>query len=252
MKFYVVKKGRQPGIYRTWPEAKVQVSGYSGAEYKSFTQISDATHYLNWNAETQAAVLAPGEMSLQAAIAKIKQAAVTPAPAVSKHSAKPESAVTIYTDGGTRNTGNYRGGHVRPTDKAAWAYLIEWNQRQVSGAGGEYGASNNKMEQTALIEALKKLLALGLAQQELTFVLDSKYVLNAIKLKWLAGWKKRGWKRSNGPLANVAQWQALDRLLVQFPYTKFEWTKGHANNRGNEYVDHKLNGVMDRMPKKQP
>lgn len=61
-----------------------------------------------------------------------------------------------YTDGGTRNTGVYKGGHVKKTDKAAWAYLIEWDDQKVHGSGGEYGATNNKMEQTALINALKK------------------------------------------------------------------------------------------------
>ena len=154
-------------------------------------------------------------------------------------------AVT-YTDGGTRNTGVYKGGHVKKTDKAAWAYLIEWDDQKVHGSGGEYGATNNKMEQTALINALKKLLELGFNNKHLLFVLDSQYVLNAINKHWLQGWKKRGWRRSSGPLANVAEWQELDRLLKEFPDSTFEWTKGHANNRGNEFVDHELNRYMDQ------
>ena len=43
MKFYAVKKGRTPGVYLTWEDAKKQVDGYSGAEYKSFAKITDAT-----------------------------------------------------------------------------------------------------------------------------------------------------------------------------------------------------------------
>ena len=46
-------------------------------------------------------------------------------------------------------------------------------------------------------------------------------------------------------LKNVAEWQELDRLLKHFPDSTFEWTKGHANNRGNEFVDHELNRYMD-------
>ena len=154
--------------------------------------------------------------------------------------------MVTYTDGGTRNTGVYKGGHVKKTDKAAWAYLIEWDDQKVHGSGGEYGATNNKMEQTALINALKKLLELGFNNKHLLFVLDSQYVLNAINKHWLQGWKKRGWRRSSGPLANVAEWQELDRLLKEFPDSTFEWTKGHANNRGNEFVDHELNRYMDQ------
>ena len=68
MKFYAVKKGRTPGIYRTWDAAKEQVDGFSGAEYKSFEQITDATDYLDWNAQTQSDVLQKGEDNLQNAV----------------------------------------------------------------------------------------------------------------------------------------------------------------------------------------
>ena len=249
MKFYAVKNGRVPGVYRTWDDAKKQVDGFSGAEYKSFENITDATDYLGLNNGTQGDILQKGEDTLQNAIAKIKQESnrvknKPQAKKVTAHSTAEFFAV-IYTDGGTRNTGVYKGGHVKKTDKAAWAYLIEWDDQEVHGSGGEYGATNNKMEQTALINALKKLIELGFNEKHLLFVLDSKYVLNAINQHWLAGWKKRGWERSGGPLKNVAEWQELDRLLKHFPDSTFEWTKGHANNRGNEFVDHELNRYMD-------
>lgn len=57
MKFYAVKNGRTPGVYRTWADAKKQVDGFSGAEYKSFENITDATDYLDWNTRTQGKVL---------------------------------------------------------------------------------------------------------------------------------------------------------------------------------------------------
>ena len=111
---------------------------------------------------------------------------------------------TIYTDGGTRNTGNFKGGHVRATDKAAWAYLIEWQedgqQKSVYNSNGEFGATNNKMELTALIEALKKLLELNFNHEPLLFVLDSQYVLNPITKGWLKA----------GPKALRVQLQTLN------------------------------------------
>ncbi|WEV70984.1 ribonuclease H family protein [Lactobacillus sp. ESL0785] len=270
MKFYAVKKGRTPGIYRTWAAAEKQITGFSGAEYKSFTKITDATEYLNWNQETVQEILQPGEDTLQRTIAKIQRASrnikpeqIKPSPQPHKQlvhkpsQSKPVSKTgsqfaTIYTDGGTRNTGNYRGGHVRPTDKAAWAYLIEWQEegqlQSTYGTNGEFGATNNKMELTALIEALKKLLKLGFNKQKLLFVLDSQYVLKPITEGWLENWKKRGWhKSSKGEIANLAGWQELDNLLGQFTQPQFAWTKGHANNRGNEFVDHTLNKFMDQM-----
>lgn len=248
MKFYAVKKGRTPGIYRTWDEAKQQVDGFSGAEYKSFKNITDAIDYLGWQEKARQETLNRKDDTLENAIKKIRQntkklSSKTP----KKRVAAPYSHyfATTYTDGGSRNTGVHSGGHVKKTDKAAWAYLIEWDDQSVHGSGGEYGATNNKMEQTALINALKKLIELGFNEKHLLFVLDSKYVLNAINQHWLQGWKKRGWKRSSGPLKNVPEWKELDRLLQKFPDATFEWTKGHANNRGNEFVDHELNRYMD-------
>lgn len=242
MKFYAVKKGRTPGIYRNWPDAKKQVAGYAGAEYKSFTKITDATDYLNWNEETQGQLMQNSQSQLQQAIQKIKMGAAP---------AKPQDNgffAEVYTDGGTRNSGSgVKGGHVLKTDKAAWAYQIRFENKEIHGAGGELGASNNKMEQTALINALKKLRELHFNQKRLHFILDSQYVLNAINKGWLASWKKRGWKRSSGKLANKKEWQEIDQLLPYFPHSKFSWTKGHAGNSGNEFVDHLLNRYMDEQ-----
>ena len=252
MKIYAVKKGRVPGVYRNWDETKKQVDGFSGAEYKSFENITDAIDYLGWQEKSREETINRKDDTLEDAIEKIKRNSKKPVKATKNKKTKMQNTqstecfATTYTDGGTRNTGVYKGGHVKKTDKAAWAYLIEWNGGSESGSGGEYGATNNKMEQTALINALKKLIELGFNEKHLLFVLDSKYVLNAINQHWLQGWKKRGWKRSSGPLKNVPEWKELDRLLQSFPDSTFEWTKGHANNRGNEFVDHKLNEYMDK------
>lgn len=266
MKFYAVKKGRKPGVYRTWEEAKKQVDGFPNAEYKSFAQVTDATEYLDWDQAAIKAVFQKDEDSLEKAIAKIQQESHLIKDASKVKADQPDDQLTlknedydlgsyfatIYTDGGTRNTGNYKGGHVKVTDKAAWAYLIEWqDQGQKQSAydsNGEFGATNNKMELTALIEALKKLLKLGFNHQPLLFVLDSQYVLNPITKGWLKGWKKRGWKKSTpGEIANLKSWQEMERLLEKFTNSKFEWTKGHNNNRGNEFVDQALNKFMDQM-----
>lgn len=250
MKYYAVKKGRTPGVYRTWEDAKKQVAGFSGAEYKSFEKITDATEYLDWNKETQPDIVK--EDSLSNAIKKIQAAKIVPQ--AKKKKIKKTSSnnpadyfATIYTDGGSRNTGVHKGGHVNKTDKAAWAYLIEWQDGRTYGSGGEFGATNNKMELLGLINALEKLLELKFNDKHLLFVLDSQYVLNGINKHWIEGWKKRGWKRANGSLINASEWKKLDSLLGHFSDSTFSWTKGHADNEGNVFVDHELNRYMDKM-----
>lgn len=222
MKFYAVKVGRITGIYYNWDDCKKQVEGYPGAVYKSFTDEKSAKDFL---------------------AGKITAAPVQTMPKTDAVDAD----VTVYTDGGSRNTGNVKGGQVKVTDKAAWAYLIKYQNHEVKGSAGEYGATNNKMEITALIEAMKKLRALHLNDADILFVLDSKYVLDAINQKWIYGWAKRGFTRKEGELKNKELWQEVYRLLPQFKNAQFTWTKGHADNSGNVFVDGLLNQTMDQM-----
>ncbi|MFC6261677.1 ribonuclease H family protein [Levilactobacillus fujinensis] len=228
-KYYAVRRGRQPGIYRTWPETQKQVSGFSGAQYKSFMTEAGAKAFM-----TTTATGTPKTAQKSATQPTMKVAAIA-------------ATVTVYTDGGSRNTGNVAGGHVRSVDKAAWAYRIELPDEAVTGSAGEFGATNNRMEIMAFRNALQRLVDLGQTQTGIQFVLDSQYVLNAITKGWLAGWKRRGWKRSAGPLVNAELWQDVDRLLPQFSHLTYQWTKGHATNQGNVFVDHLLNETMDGM-----
>ncbi|SJZ75908.1 ribonuclease HI [Pilibacter termitis] len=156
--------------------------------------------------------------------------------------------IVVYTDGGSRNTGNVKGGSVKATDKAAWAFLIAIeNGKTHYGTGGEYGATNNQMEITAVLKSLRALYKLEMNNENITIVSDSQYVLNSIT-KWLTGWKKNGWKNaSKKEVKNKDLWIQIDNALPHFPNIRFEWTKGHAGNAGNNYVDELLNQTMDKM-----
>lgn len=238
MKFYAVKQGRKTGIFTSWDEAKAQVDGYSGAVYKSFKLREQAEEFLN---DTPVATSQLGRPVPPTPVNKT----VTPAPT---DTAASDFFATIYTDGGCRNTGNVKGGHVNADDKAAWAYLIVTKDNKMSDSNGRKGATNNEMELTALIEALKTLINLGYNEKQLHFVLDSQYVLKPITQDWLYNWKNNNWRKSDHkPIKNKEYWQELARLLVQFPAATFSWTKGHADNEGNEFVDSKLNEFMDKM-----
>jgi len=157
--------------------------------------------------------------------------------------------IKVYTDGGSRNTGNVKGGSVQPTDKAAWAYLIVSKDLnlQLSDSQGQLGATNNQMEITAVLMALRALYKKNLQEEHILLVSDSQYVLNSIQ-QWLPGWKKNGWKNaSKKEVKNKDLWIQIDKALPYFPNLTFEWTKGHAQDAGNNFVDELLNRTMDAM-----
>ncbi|MFD1317525.1 ribonuclease H family protein [Loigolactobacillus zhaoyuanensis] len=233
-KYYAIASGRKIGaFYTTWAEAKKLVEGFPGARYKGFTDEAAAQAWLKAGAATT-------KSTKKKVTAKKDD---TPLPA---------DALQIYTDGGSRNTGNVQGGHVKSGDRAAWAYLIEYHGQQVSDSAGEFGATNNKMEITALVEALRKVKATWGTDLPIIVIADSRYVLNAITKNWLAGWQRRGWQRSgNQPLANKELWQQLAQLLRDFKKIDYRWTKGHATNAGNVFVDAALNRTMDQLTPNQ-
>lgn len=223
-KVYAVRRGRQPGIYYSWPEADRQVNGFPGAEFMSFGSEQEAMNYLNMN-------------QVPARETKTKQE-----PDINRDA----YSTVIYTSGACRSTGTHRGGHVKDTDKAAWAYLIELDGKKLSDSALRLGATNNEMEVTAFLESLKKLEELGLTQQPLLFVLTSQYVLNSVQgPAWLKSWKKRDWKTANGkPVVNREIWQEVDRELAKFDMSKldFKWVKSASVN---DFVDSLLNKRMD-------
>ena len=225
-KYYAVKKGRHPGIYATWPECQKQISGFSGASYKGFPSRSAAEEWLRGGTDQKQAAL-PNKQS------------------------ENDDVIHVYTDGGSRNHGNKAGQHVKDTDKAAWALLITKNGQQFTTTGGEWGATNNRMELMALRNALYILIKNGKQKEHILATLDSHYVLDPIMKGWLPSWQRRGWKTSaGGPVANKELWVQVSQLLPQFSHLHFQWTKGHADNEGNVTVDHLLNETMDQMEEK--
>ncbi|MFD1465264.1 ribonuclease H family protein [Lapidilactobacillus mulanensis] len=233
-KYYAIAKGRQTGIFTDWPTAKKQVDGFTGARYKGFATEAEANQWL--------AEMATG---VNKKAATKQQAAQTTAVQNS------ENMIQVFTDGGSRNTGNVLGGHVNPDDLAAWAYLIILPDGQrYQGSEGEFGVTNNKMELTALKFALLKLIDLNLQAEPILITSDSHYVLDPIMKNWLAGWQRRNWRKSDGqPVLNLELWQAVSPLLPQFANLQFNWVKGHLTTAGNVFVDELLNQTMDDMKK---
>ena len=138
-------------------------------------------------------------------------------------------AVTIYTDGAC--SGNPGPG--------GWGAVLEYNGRRKELSGGEKETTNNRMELLAAISALEALKE----PCAVTLYTDSQYFSNAVNLGWLRAWKRKGWRRKEGPLKNPDLWQKLDALL-ETHQVKVVWVKGHAENEGNNRCDELA--VMER------
>jgi ribonuclease HI len=136
--------------------------------------------------------------------------------------------IEIWTDGGCQ-------GNPGP---GAWAFVIRTGQGTVERAGYERQTTNNRMELTAVREALAAL-AEGTAGTETPIVLstDSQYVQKGIT-EWIHTWSRNGWKTSaKKPVKNKDLWAAvweLSRVPIQWV-----WVEGHAGNEMNE-VCHSL------------
>lgn len=127
--------------------------------------------------------------------------------------------ITIYTDGAC--SGNPGPG--------GWAWAIEGGD---FCAGSENPSTNQRMELTAVLEAVRA------NEGPLEIVSDSTYVVNCFRDRWHVGWLKRGWRNSkNEPVANRDLWEPLVEIVQKRPGIQFRWVKGHSGHAMNDWVD---------------
>lgn len=131
--------------------------------------------------------------------------------------------VTIYTDGAC--SGNPGPG--------GWGAILEWQGHEKELSGGEAQTTNNRMELTAVLTALRLLKEPCIVE----LYSDSKYVVDAIDKGWLYGWQKKDWiKADKKPVLNVDLWQQLLPELKRHD-VRLHWVKGHAENEKNNRCD---------------
>ncbi len=131
--------------------------------------------------------------------------------------------IEIYTDGAC--SGNPGAG--------GWGAVLVYGKREKELCGGEKETTNNRMELTAVIEALSALKE----PCEVTLTTDSKYVCDAINQGWLQSWIMKGWRKADKkPVLNVDLWERLLPLLDKHTVF-FVWVKGHAGHSYNERCD---------------
>ena len=111
--------------------------------------------------------------------------------------------------------------------------ILEYNGIEKELSGGQAQTTNNRMELTAVIEALKALKE----PCSVTLTSDSKYVVDGITKGWAESWRAKGWRKGDGkPALNPELWEELLELLRKHT-VEFVWVKGHAGHPYNERCD---------------
>lgn len=133
--------------------------------------------------------------------------------------------IHIYTDGAAK-------GNPGP---AGWGVIILVDKKEIEIGGGVDHATNNQMELTAPIEALKYIKKHKI-EGPIEFFSDSKYVILGIT-EWIFGWMKNNWRNAaKKPVLNQELWEELYTLTSEFK-PKWTYVKGHNDNKYNERAD---------------
>ena len=141
--------------------------------------------------------------------------------------------VEIYTDGSCRGNPGVGG----------WGAVLIYGAHKRELSGGEAQTTNNRMELTAVIEALSLLKE----PCEVILTSDSKYVIDALEQGWAEGWKRRGWKKADkSPALNPDLWEKLLELVHRHQVTTV-WVKGHAGHPYNERCDQLATEFADKI-----
>jgi ribonuclease HI len=142
------------------------------------------------------------------------------------------SKIEIHTDGACR-------GNPGP---GGWGAYLRYNNIEKQIYGKENNTTNNRMELTAVINALKLLKK----PCYIELFTDSMYVHDGIT-RWVKNWQKNGWKTANKKtVKNVELWQELVKQAT-IHKIEWKWVKGHNGNHGNEIADMLANKAIDKL-----
>jgi len=152
-----------------------------------------------------------------------------------------EYSLKIYTDGGCL-------GNPGP---GGWAYVMVTRTFQgdkiiAQTKGFQKETTNNRMELTAVIEALRALKTMDNTPRQAAVLTDSQYVQKGIS-EWIHTWKRNAWRTSDKkPVKNQDLWIELDSIAGEFKL-QWEWVKGHAGNEYNELCDALVQEAMGEI-----
>ena len=140
--------------------------------------------------------------------------------------------VEIFTDGACK-------GNPGP---GGWGAILRYGTSEKEISGGAADTTNNKMELTAVIEALRCLKE----PCAVTVISDSTYVCNSINKGWINNWKAKNWVKNGKPVPNSDLWKQLLELLA-IHKVKFVWVRGHDGHPENERCDRLAVAAAERF-----
>lgn len=281
-KYYAIRVGRHPGIYITWPEAQKEVIGFEGAVYKSFTTLVEAQEYMHTAVTKLQKKMSVGDYGRTQQMpdldkllgADLAHAGLGDNP---QHEADlfiphmttcpgndPLSFLRSTPDEWTYHQGEFYlatdGSFNTKSRRSGWAVYLG---RTACNLAQEMplDTTNNRCELLAIQAALGCILAhLGhprlqpVSQPVINIVTDSQLCVSTFT-KWIAGWKKKGWKLASGEEPkNLTEVQEIDRQLtlirdrgisVEFIHQRAH-TSGHAKFKTKkEELLWQINYVVD-------
>lgn len=217
--YYVVVKGRNPGLYTKWfgaGEAAEQIQGYPEAVYKGFFTRDEA---VNWLRGFSADGLPSNLVTL------LEQAGSEPVnpPVDPMEEFLQAGKVVIYTDGSAINNPGPGG----------YGVVLKFKAQRKELSGGFRQTTNNRMEVYACIAGLQSLKQ----PSDVVIVSDSKYVVESMNQGWARRWQANGWRRNDKEKAeNADLWAALLEQCSRHTVA-FQWIKGHNSTKENERCD---------------
>ncbi|RME13521.1 MAG: ribonuclease HI [Bacteroidetes bacterium] len=125
--------------------------------------------------------------------------------------------------------------------KGGWGAVLLYKNHRKDLSGAYRKTTNNRMELTAVIEALKSI-----KNKEIPVIVhsDSQYIVDSINKGYIHNWVNKNFNKVKNP----DLWKELIQLIRQFKDIKFEWIKGHNNNPYNEACDKLAVGAMNTTP----
>jgi ribonuclease HI len=213
-KFYVVWRGVKTGIFHDWPTTHALVDGFAGAQYKSFSTLSEAQAAFRGGA---------------------------PARVAASKTNKPRVVRTDHADAvAAFDTVIFCDGACEPNPGKAGSGMAVYRAGKLASLW--YGAynpagTNNTAELHALLQALILARTEIVADHTVQVRSDSSYGLNAVT-KWAAGWKKRGWRKADGEIKNLEVIQELYALYQEIEdEVSLQHVSAHVGIEGNELAD---------------
>jgi len=222
MSYYAVAIGRQPGVYRSWPEMKKQVDGFKNPKFRKFATEDEAEEFVKTAAKPKSIV--------DQLDAETETTVVMPS----------EGSLVVFTDGSSVHNG-------KKNAKAGYAMVWPYHPHLSMSSKLEGDLqTNNRAEFTACIKAIEAADVEDPSRKKpLHIYTDSMLLINTVT-KWTKGWKKNGWKKADGnPVMNKDLVVMLDELTSTTP-RKIVWTHVEAHTNNKDWAS-EWNAKVDEM-----